>query len=72
MGCVIFILVGSDRGAKQKRDFDNVTFISGNKTSSFSVTSQGLGKKDGICPKLMAEDMKMCFLVRAVGHLREW
>jgi hypothetical protein len=55
IGFVIFILVGSDTGAEQKRYFYTVAFISGNKISlPFSVTSQGLGKKDDICPKLMA------------------
>jgi hypothetical protein len=58
---------------KQKKYFYTVSFISANKTSlPFSVTNQGLGKVDDVCPKLMDEVVIMCSLVRAFAHLREW
>jgi hypothetical protein len=44
---VIFIVVDSDTGAKQKRYFYTINFILGKKTSlPCSVTRQGLGKRD--------------------------
>jgi hypothetical protein len=50
---VIFIVVDSDTGAKQKRYFYTITFVLGKKTLVLcSETNQELGKRDDLMPQI--------------------